>query len=101
MAQWIWRLNDLLKGLGCENGVGWLGLQNKESMIPGTNEQQVSSNDTVSRSAFKVTLGGLISSIVGFGFQLALASLFGAGVDMDAFLTAMVVPLYLQAVLIF
>lgn len=60
----------------------------------------MSSNHAVSRSAFKVALGGLFSLIAGLASQVVLASIFGAGAEMDAFLTALVVPLYLRAVLL-
>lgn len=69
-------------------------------MVPETNKADVSSNNTVTRSAFKVTLGGLFGLIAGVASQVVIASIFGAGVEMDAFLTALVVPLYLQAVLL-
>jgi putative peptidoglycan lipid II flippase len=63
---------------------------------PGSGE----SNQKVSRSAFKVTLGGIISMVVGLGTQIAIAALFGAGTEMDAYFTAMVIPTYLQVVLL-
>lgn len=69
-------------------------------MAPETNKADVSSNDTVARSAFKVMLGGLFGLIAGVSSQVAVASIFGAGAEMDAFLTALGVPLYLQAVLL-
>jgi putative peptidoglycan lipid II flippase len=58
------------------------------------------SDRKVSRSAFKVTLGGIISMVVGLGTQVAIAALFGAGTEMDAYFTAMVIPTYLQVVLL-
>jgi putative peptidoglycan lipid II flippase len=58
------------------------------------------SDQNVSRSAFKVTLGGIISMVVGLGTQIAIAALFGAGTEMDAYFTAMVIPTYLQVVLL-
>ena len=58
------------------------------------------SNRAVSRSAFRVVLGGLISLAAGLASQAVVAALFGAGVYMDAYLTALVVPTYIQAVLL-
>lgn len=55
---------------------------------------------TVSRSAFLVSLGGLISLIAGLGSQIVIAMLFGAGMEVDAYLTALAIPVYLQAVLL-
>lgn len=55
---------------------------------------------TVPRSAFKVMVGGLFSLLAGLASQMVIAALFGAGVEMDAFLTALVMPIYLQAVLL-
>jgi putative peptidoglycan lipid II flippase len=54
----------------------------------------------VPRSAFKVSLGGLFGLITGLASQMIVASLFGAGAEMDAYLTALVVPVYFQAVLL-
>jgi putative peptidoglycan lipid II flippase len=54
----------------------------------------------VSGAAFKVSLGGLVSLILGLGVQIVTAYFFGAGAEMDAFLTAVIVPLYLQLVLL-
>ncbi|MFC2036525.1 murein biosynthesis integral membrane protein MurJ [Chloroflexota bacterium] len=58
------------------------------------------SNHAVSRSAFKVMVGGVLSLFAGLGAQIVVASLFGAGAEMDAYLTALVVPTYIQAVLL-
>lgn len=57
-------------------------------------------SNKISRSAFKVSVGGVFSLLAGLGSQAFIAWLFGAGVEMDAFLTAVVVPVYLQAVLV-
>jgi putative peptidoglycan lipid II flippase len=38
--------------------------------------------------------------VVGLGTQIAIAALFGAGTEMDAYFTAMVIPTYLQVVLL-
>lgn len=59
-----------------------------------------STSDTVARSAFKVSLGNLSGLIAGLGTQAVIAAIFGAGAEMDAYLTALVVPLYLQSVLL-
>lgn len=60
---------------------------------PGTTE-------AISHSAFKVMLGGGISLVAGLISQLVIAALFGAGANMDAFLTALVIPDYIGYVLI-
>jgi putative peptidoglycan lipid II flippase len=59
-----------------------------------------SSSNAVARSAFKVSFGNLFGLIAGLGSQVLVALIFGAGAEMDAFLTALVVPLYLQSVLL-
>jgi putative peptidoglycan lipid II flippase len=51
-------------------------------------------------SAFKVSLGSLFGMMTRVISQMVVAWMFGAGADMDAFLTAQVVPLYLEAVLL-
>ena len=58
------------------------------------------SNATVARSAFKVTLGGLFRLIAGISKQAIIAYIFGAGIEMDAYLTAFVIPIYLRTVLL-
>lgn len=70
-------------------------------MTPETSDKTAGSGEnTVVRSAFKVGLGGLFTLIAGLVSQVIVASIFGAGAEMDAFLTALVVPVYLQAVLL-
>lgn len=59
-----------------------------------------SSSNAVARSAFKVSFGNLFGLVAGLGSQVVIALIFGAGAEMDAFLTALVVPLYLQSVLL-
>ncbi len=54
----------------------------------------------ISRSAFKVMLGGMFSILAGFINQMIIAAYFGAGAEMDAYLTALVIPAYFQAVLL-
>jgi putative peptidoglycan lipid II flippase len=54
----------------------------------------------VAHSAFKVSVGGLFGLVTGLASQMIIASFFGAGAEMDAFLTALVVPLYFQSVLL-
>lgn len=63
-------------------------------------EEKKTEQPKVSKSAFKVTLGNLLSSFAGFGTQILLAALFGAGVEMDAYFTALVLPLYFEIVLV-
>lgn len=65
------------------------------------NSDQGGVNGTeIARSAFKVMAGGLITLIAGLASQVVIASFFGAGKEMDAFLTALAVPVYLEAVLL-
>lgn len=56
--------------------------------------------ETVSYSAFKVSLGSLFSLLAGLGSQMVIALFFGAGAEMDAYLTALAIPVYIQAVLL-
>lgn len=68
------------------------------------NEELTQSTETeqqaVPRFAFKVMVGSLFSLLAGLASQMVIAALFGAGAELDAFLTALVVPIYLQAVLL-
>jgi putative peptidoglycan lipid II flippase len=45
-------------------------------------------------------LGGLVSFLASLASGMVLAALFGAGSEMDAYLTAQVIPVYIQAVLL-
>lgn len=54
----------------------------------------------MSRSAFKVSVAGLIGLVTGLVSQMVIAAIFGAGKVTDAYLTALTLPIYLQAVLI-
>ena len=54
----------------------------------------------VTDAAFRVALGGLFSMLAGFGSQVLIATLFGTRGDMDAYLTALTIPLYLEGVLL-
>jgi len=63
-------------------------------------KQIIQERKTVSRSAFKVGIGGLVSITAGFASQMIIAALFGAGSSMDAYLTALTIPLYLQGILL-
>jgi putative peptidoglycan lipid II flippase len=56
-------------------------------------------NTSVTASAFKVMLGGMFTLLAGLASQIVVASIFGAGAEMDAFLTAWAVPYYFQLVL--
>lgn len=75
-------------------------LLDKDMMAPEINKKDTPSNNFVARSAFKVALGSLLTLIAGFGLQVTIAYHFGPGAEMDAFLTALAVPLFLQAVLL-
>lgn len=61
---------------------------------------QTAENQVISRAAFQVMAGGVFSLLVGLVNQVAIAAWFGAGSGMDAYLTALVVPAYLEAVLL-
>jgi putative peptidoglycan lipid II flippase len=54
----------------------------------------------VPQAALKVLLGGILSLALGLGCQMAIATLFGSGSEVDAYFTALIVPLYLQLVLL-
>lgn len=69
-------------------------------MATGSSRSVVSNKNSVSQSAFKVSVGGLLSLLAGLASQVVVAALFGTGLEMDAYLTALVVPGYLQAVLL-
>jgi peptidoglycan biosynthesis protein MviN/MurJ (putative lipid II flippase) len=45
-------------------------------------------------------LGGVFSILAGFINQMIIAAYFGAGAEMDAYFTALVIPAYFQVVLI-
>lgn len=55
-------------------------------------------NSSITKPASKVMLGGVLSLIGGLAGNIIIAAVFGAGASMDAFLTAMVIPAYLQIV---
>ncbi|MBI5953963.1 MAG: hypothetical protein HY865_20095 [Chloroflexi bacterium] len=55
-------------------------------------------NSSITKPASKVMLGGILSLAGGLAGNVVIAAIFGAGADMDAFLTAMVIPAYLQIV---
>lgn len=57
-------------------------------------------NINVSHAALRVALGGGLSLLAGLASQVATAYFFGAGSEMDAFFTALTIPLYLQIVLL-
>jgi len=61
---------------------------------------QRSDQKNISRSAFKVGAGSLFGLAAGMISQMLIAYLFGTGREMDAFLTAMTIPAYLQGVLL-
>lgn len=54
----------------------------------------------ISNSAFRVAVGSVFALVMGLLNQVLIAWFFGADVEMDAFFTAAVVPLYLQTVMI-
>lgn len=54
---------------------------------------------SISRAAFRVGVGGILSLGAGFLNQMVIAALFGAGEGMDSYLTALTIPSYIQGVL--
>jgi len=56
-------------------------------------------HSTVTKSASKVLLGGIFSLVGGLASNVIVAALYGAGAEMDAYLTALVIPTYFQIVL--
>jgi putative peptidoglycan lipid II flippase len=63
----------------------------RESEIPASK---------ISHASLMVAIGGGLSLLAGLASQVITAYLFGAGVAMDAFITAMTVPAFLQFVLV-
>ena len=57
-------------------------------------------SDNVAKSAFRASAGSLLSLIIRLGFQVVIAAIFGATAAMDAFFSAVVVPAYLEGVLL-
>jgi len=55
-------------------------------------------HSSVTKPASKVMLGGIFSLIGGLAVNIIVASIYGAGADMDAYLTAIVIPTYFQIV---
>jgi putative peptidoglycan lipid II flippase len=68
-------------------------------MDVGSNSKN-SRNNQISHAALLVAIGGFFSLLAGLASQVATAYLFGAGSEMDAFFTALTIPLYLQIVLL-
>ena len=66
-----------------------------------SNQSSIKTDErSISQSAFKVGLGSALGLIFGLVSQVLIASYFGASAEMDAFLTALAVPLYLEAILV-
>ena len=63
------------------------------------NNQKETDRSSVTRPASKVMLGGIFSLIGGLVLNVIVAAIFGAGKDMDAYLTAFVIPTYFQTVI--
>lgn len=57
-------------------------------------------DNSIPRAALKVAVGGGLSLLAGLASQVVTAYLYGTGAEMDAFFTAMTIPLYLQIVLL-
>lgn len=71
------------------------------TVVPGKKKRvQRSEQKNISRSAFKVGAGSLLGLAAGMLSQMLVAYLFGTGREIDAFLTAMTIPAYLQGVLL-
>ncbi len=58
----------------------------------------VSGEGSIAKPASKVMLGGVLSLFGGLAANVIVAAVFGAGRDMDAYLTALVIPAYCQIV---
>ena len=56
-------------------------------------------HSSVTKPASKVMLGGIFSLVGGLAVNVIVASIFGAGKEMDAYLTAFVIPTYFQTVI--
>ena len=84
------------------NGMAVDCLAKNESLgcVSGMGDSIAMSNSAIAKSASKVMLGGVFSILAGFINQMIIAAYFGAGAEMDAYLTALVIPAYLQAVLL-
>lgn len=59
----------------------------------------VTDNSSITKPASKVMLGGVISLVGSLASNIVIASLYGAGAHMDAYLTAMVIPTFLQIII--
>ena len=55
-------------------------------------------NRSITQPASKVMLGGILALAGGLASNIIVAALFGAGTAMDAYLTAIVIPSYMQIV---
>ena len=59
-----------------------------------------SHNSKISNATLRVAIGGVFSLLAGLASQVITAYLFGAGSEMDAFFTALTIPMYIQIVLL-
>ena len=55
-------------------------------------------NSSITRPASKVMLGSIFSLLGGLASNIIIASIFGARADMDAYITALVIPNYIQLI---
>jgi len=55
-------------------------------------------NSSITKPASRVMFGGILSLVVSLASNIIVAYIFGAGSSMDAYLTAIVIPSYLQIV---
>lgn len=62
------------------------------------NDAPENGNSSVTRPASKVMFGGILSLLGGLVSNVVIAAVFGAKADMDAYLTALVIPTYVQLV---
>jgi putative peptidoglycan lipid II flippase len=53
---------------------------------------------SITKPASKVMLGGIFALFGGLSINIVVAALFGAGTEMDAYMTAMVIPGYFQII---
>jgi len=54
----------------------------------------------ITNSAAKVMIANILCLFTGLASQIVVANIFGAGIAMDAYLTALTIPTYLQAILL-
>jgi putative peptidoglycan lipid II flippase len=64
------------------------------------NPTKETDNSSITKPAAKVMWGGIMGLFVSLASNIIIAAVFGAGAEMDAYLTAMVIPTYFNLVFI-